>query len=179
MLGWFKRYPMVDFPKPRVEFAPWRTEVEGDELTFVSVCHGGSALVTYPQEGFGLRVDTDSDETFALEARFLSKEKRALVTFGFAYVSAFRVLDEHGLGELWEAARKDRTGTLSTFRVRGHKWQYESELSWLTLGDEHDYSFLVSTGFQCLEVVAPKEPLIQLKPATVESLDVIPTPPPS
>lgn len=131
--------------------------------------------MTFPQERLELSA-TSFEMGTVLEANFLSKEKRSVVCFSFAHVSAFRVLDEDGLTELWHASAKTPRPAQTTFRVRGHKWQFESELSWLMGGTEDFYSFMIATDGDCLEVVSSKEPSIELRPAEVSKFEVIETP---
>ncbi|WP_114520478.1 hypothetical protein [Altererythrobacter sp. ZODW24] len=149
-----------------IEFAPWPTEVENDELIFVGVKYGGYAKTEFVQEGLSLELELDyGDESDGLEVTFISREKKAGVCFSFDNVSAFRVLDEHGLVELWSASSSTPRPAQTTFKVKGHKWQDESELSWVMSSCE--YSFMVATGSNCLEVIANCEPTVTLLPATV------------
>lgn len=149
-----------------IEFAEWRTEVENDQLTLVAIRYGGWAKTDLVQEGISLELavgqgDTDGD----LEATFISLEKRAGVRFAFENVSAFRVLDEHGLVDLWLASDDRPRPANTTFKVKGHKWQRESELSWFMADCE--YSFMIATSLDCLEVVAKREPRVTMLPAVV------------
>ena len=89
-----------------------------------------SKKVDFVSDGFSLELPaSDAAEAGALEATFLSREKRAAVVFTFSDVSAFRVLDEHGLTDMWEASSKAQRPAHTTFRVKGHKWQQESFLT--------------------------------------------------
>lgn len=153
-----------------IEFAPWSTVVEEDELWLVRLRYGDSpGRVDFPSEGFSLELpESDSVQIGTLEATFLSREKRGVVVFGFDNVIAFRVLDEHGLVDLWNASARSPRPARTTFRVKGHKWQEESFLSWFTAGCE--FSFMIATGWDCLEVVASTEPVIELRAANVVEL---------
>jgi hypothetical protein len=150
-----------------IEFAAWPTLVENDELHLVSLRYGDDAKkVDFVSEGFSLELPgNETGTTSALEATFLSREKRAAVVFAFDNVSAFRVLDEHGLVDMWNASASASRPAQATFKVKGHKWQEESFLSWVM--PQCEWSFLVATGWDCLEVVTPTEPTIELRPATV------------
>ena len=154
-----------------IKFSEWRTEVENDDLAFVGLGYGGYERIEYVKDGFSIELGLADDESDgALEATFISREKKAGVKFSFANVSAFRVLDEHGLVDLWNASKLQSRPAQTTFKVKGHKWQTESELSWLMPGCE--YSFMIATGWNCLEVIANCEPTITLLPAVVREIAV-------
>ena len=150
-----------------IEFAPWSTLVENDDLHLVSLRFDrATQRIDFVSEGFGLELPGRNDKKVgALEAVFLSREKRAAVVFSFDDVSAFRVLDEHGLVDMWEASGRTARPAHTTFKVKGHKWQEESFLSWFMRDCE--YSFVVATEWDCLEVVAGAEPNVELRAATV------------
>lgn len=159
--------PAINTALHGLEFAPWRTPVEDDDLFLMGLKYGGSAPheVTFPGEGFSLALDgTEGPNNYELEATFLSREKRAAVFFGFNKVSAFRVLDEGALLDLWEASEAAPRPTSSTFLVRGHKWQDESFLAW---GLEGQYSYMVATDGECLEIVTVGQPVVEFRPAIV------------
>jgi len=118
-----------------------------------------------------LPTDLDVPKAQELEALFFSRQQRAVVTFTFKKVNAFRVLDEGGLLEVWEASSKKPRPAGTTFRVRGHGWQGESVLAWVHGTDKEHYSFMIATGWECLEVVAFEEPAVVLRPAVVTPYD--------
>ncbi|PKP93256.1 MAG: hypothetical protein CVT77_06320 [Alphaproteobacteria bacterium HGW-Alphaproteobacteria-16] len=150
-----------------IEFAPWNTVVESDDLHMVRLRYGeGPSKVDFPSDGFALELPGDEvGRTSRLEATFLSREKRAAVVFYFENVSAFRVLDEHGLLDIWNASMHLPRPANSTFKVRGHKWQEESFLSWEMF--DCKFSLMIATNWDCLEVVTADEPRVELKPAIV------------
>jgi len=98
---------ILDLTADGVQFAEWRTEVENDDLTLLSLTLG---------------------EGRSLTAVFEAQTLRSQVVFAFAETRAFRVLDEGGLLELWAASRVHPRPASTTFRVRGHQWQAESPL---------------------------------------------------
>lgn len=155
-----------------IQFEAWPTPVENDQLHLVSLRYGSAAKeVHIVEDGIALRLpEYDALETDDLEATFLSREKRAVVVFTFSNVSAFRVLDEHGLTELWQASSTQPRPAKTTFRVTGHKWQEESFLSWVMASCE--FSFMIATDWECLEVVSNFEPTIELRSAVVTNLSV-------
>lgn len=77
----------------------------------------------------------------------------------FDTVSAFRVLDEHGLTQLWEKTAElgGRPGQ-TTFKVRNHLWTEESLISFL--GAQDGWSFVIASDWDCVEIVALTPPTI-------------------
>jgi hypothetical protein len=150
-----------------IEFAAWSTIVENDELHLVGLRYGGgSSKMDFPNDGFSIELPgPEMCRTGSLEATFLSREKRAAVVFHFESVGAFRVLDEHGLLDMWGASARLPRPASTTFRVRGHKWQEESALSWEIFDCE--FSFMIATDWDCLEVVSASEPTVALHRAIV------------
>ena len=142
--------------------------MQDDDLTLVGVKYGGHAEIDFVKDGAAIGLTLDyADDQDQLEATFISREKMAGVVFRFERVSAFRVLDEHGLVELWNASKNEARPASTTFKVKGHLWQTESELSWIM--ENCEYSFMVATLWDCLEVVADCEPDIQMIPAVVRT----------
>jgi hypothetical protein len=129
---------ILDLTADGVVFAEWKTRVENDDLSMVSVNYVVSDYIQFPQEEIELRCPgTPEWRCCDLEAHFLSREKKAVARFVFKDVLAFRVLDEHGLLELWNASSISPRPAGTTFRVRGHRWQAESELVWIMAGREN------------------------------------------
>ena len=147
----------LDFTANGVEFAPWATVVEGDDLTLVSTTFKSGSYVDYPDEGVTLTLDGEDQPYGVLEAVFLSREKRRAVRFSCQSVWAFRVLDEGGLLELWEASSRTPRPAFATFRVRGHAWQDESVLMWVHGADSEHFSWMIATNAECLEIVTCEE----------------------
>ncbi len=150
-------------PSP-VEFAPWPTPIENDRLQLVEVVYGGTGLVIdLPPENLRVEVPAGRDEALpTLSALFLSFDQLKIYRVSCWKPSAFRVLDEHGLTELWNATSEQggRPGG-STFKVRNHLWNRESFLSFAMVG-EGAYSHLIVTDWDCLEIVAHEPPSVEL-----------------
>ena len=154
-----------------IEFAEWQTPVEFDELQLVDLKYQAATAVGFPQEGFSLRSPNKPLlEAGSLEATFLSRQKRSMVCFRFDAVAAFRVLDEHGLVDMWSSPARANPGS-ATFKVRGHQWQEESFLVWFHGTDKDQYSWMIATGWDCLEVVTNVHPDVHLFPAVVTDYD--------
>lgn len=149
-----------------IEFAPWETDVENDDLTLVGVRYGGHAAINFAKDDHTIELTLDYDDgENELEATFISREKMAGVVFYFNDVNGFRVLDEHGLVDLWNASKDTPRPASTTFKVKGHLWQTESELSWIMRDCE--FSYMVATNWDCLEVITGCEPSVKIIPAVV------------
>lgn len=76
----------------------------------------------------------------------------------FKAVSAFRVLDEHGLQELWEKTSElGGRPAASTFKVRNHAWTKESPITFVA---SDGWSYILATDFDCIEIVSVDAPSI-------------------
>ena len=156
--------PKSEWTVDSIEFAPWETTVADDELALASLSYVGTTKVAYAD--FELELPTTTASAACdLEAIFFSKEKHSAVGFSFRKVYAFRVLDEMGLAELWRASADRPRPTQSTFRVRGHRWQIESEPQWVLFAEPGGFSYLVATENDCLEVVCSEPPVIKIERA--------------
>ncbi|MGC6401534.1 hypothetical protein ACNI3Q_13255 [Sphingomonas sp. FW199] len=156
---------IVEQPKT-IEFAPWMTAVENDDLTLVGVRYGGHEAINFAKDDHTVELTLDYDDCEnELEATFISREKMAGVVFYFNDVDGFRVLDEHGLVDLWNASMDTPRPASTTFKVKGHLWQTESELSWIMRDCE--FSYMVATNGDCLEVITGCEPSVKIIPAVV------------
>ena len=149
-----------------IEFAPWPTDVEDDDLTLVGLRNGGHAAINFVKDVHTIELTLNyADCERGLEATFISREKMASVVFYFRDVSGFRVLDENGLVDLWNAPKNTPRPASTTFRVKGHLWQTESELLWIMRGCE--FSYMVATDWDCLELITDCEPSVKIIPAVV------------
>lgn len=92
--------------------------------------------------------------------RVFSVKLEAVYQIHFYDVGAFRVLDEHGLQEMIEALREN--DSFPTFRARHHGWSLESPLSF-HMGTEEGWSYVIMTGWDCVEVLSQSEPQIVLE----------------
>jgi len=136
-----QEHKILDLTADGVQFAEWQTIVQDDDLSLVSL-------------------NLTNDHT--LTATFSSHQQQSEVAFIFSNARAFRVLDEGGLLELWQAFKEKPRPAQSTFRVRGHQWQSESPLAWILGADEPYFSYMIATDWDCLEVVAFDPPEIRV-----------------
>jgi hypothetical protein len=156
----------------RVEFAPWETIVENDELWLADLAHRGTSYIGCQKRDLLLSLNQEPHpEVPELQARFFSIERSSLVCFSFSNVAAFRVQHERGYLELWEASVANDRPAMSTFRVRGHGWQNESFLNWW---DPSEFSYLIATNGDCLEVVTTTTPSITFEDVAISKLSKSP-----
>jgi hypothetical protein len=97
----------------------------------------------------------------ALSFRVRVQETGSTYRIFFERVSAFRVLDEHGLLELWEKTKELKGRPASTtFKIRNHLWTKESPISF---AHSDGWSFVVASDAACVEIVARTAPTITLE----------------
>ena len=149
---------MTDWPP--IEFARWETPIENDELHLVDLVYGDGSWSTEDRAGQRFEVPPVRPIFGGLIATFFSVEKRALFEIRSPDTFTFRMLDEHGLVDLWAASNARARPGRATFRVRHHGWHRESELSFVMSSAE--YSFVIATNWACLEIVVGQQPEIAL-----------------
>jgi hypothetical protein len=131
-----------------LEFARWETPFENDVVWVKDVAWRSGT----PQLVVVVEVEPSTDGGLDAAAR----------TYGVVFergVSAFRLLDEGGLLELWGSGAWSGA---RTFRVRNHAWTRESLLSFTPVPD--GWSYVIATHAECVEVIAPGPPQITLRP---------------
>ncbi|WP_155912071.1 hypothetical protein [Methylobacterium sp. 77] len=161
---------MPDQTPTGIVFSPWPTDVESDDLWLGRLSFDvGTPLVIFAKDNISYSLpSTNPNHDHSLEADFVSTDKKAVIRFAFQGVIAFRMLDENGLLELWEASNSDPRSAKTTFRARGHKWSDESFLVFMAGGSEQRSSYFIATEAHCLEVVCDAEPSVtNIGPALV------------
>ncbi|TXN70475.1 hypothetical protein [Methylobacterium sp. WL6] len=155
---------MSDPGIPDVEFAPWPTQVQNDGLDLVDLAFDPRVPPLPPDLQEGPSHPEGGTRAFGgtLRATFADPRGGRVARFAFRGVVAFRVLDEHGLLELWDASAKRPRPARTTFRVRGHGWTRESPLVFDKTGDVDPYSHMVATDDLCLEVVCTVKPIVTI-----------------
>ena len=157
-------WPDLDYTAKGIQFTPWPTEVQDDELYLGKLSYENKASIAQiAPDGLTLGLPAgDLSQSYMLEAYFVSVKKRLIVKFGFGEVIAFRVLDENALLELWDASQGNSRPARTTFRARGHKWQAESFLAFMSADSSPRFSYFVATEEECLEVVCKDEPVVSI-----------------
>ena len=153
-----------DWP-PDIQFAPWNTLVQNDELVLWRVNFEEPYSINYAlNEGL---ISSPKIGNVALaslfKATFLCRPRKSLIHFDFGEVRAFRVLNENSLLELWTQSETTPRPASTTFRARGHKWQRESVMTFMDASSAPRFSYFVATDFECLEVVCENEPSVTVE----------------
>lgn len=145
---------------PEIEFAEWPTIIENDALHLLDVIYkNGSETFTFTDPAADIVIPPERQMEDTLVARFFSFEQNAIFRISCS-PGAYRVLDEHGLVQLWEAsARQGGRPASTTFKVRNHGWSRESHLSF-AMGATDGYSYLVLTAWDCLELICGAPPTV-------------------
>lgn len=145
-----------------VEFADWSTPFRHGNIHIISVEYGtGPHEVVYREPDKTYRLNSDQPEDApALKAKILDTESNLLYEIAFPSILAFRVLDEHGLMELWGADTYEPKKLGATFLVRKHLWPKESPVTF-TCGMDGEWSYMIATDDDCLEIVSAAVPIIQ------------------
>ncbi|MEL6980237.1 MAG: hypothetical protein AAGM38_16380 [Pseudomonadota bacterium] len=140
-----------------LEFAPWRTPFSDAEVRILEVAYAPQPVQRCRE--FVITRLNGSSPAAALAVRVADIDVGVVYRASFGWISAFRVLDEHGLLQLW--AKTDELGgrpARTTFRVRNHAWSEESVISFS--GTSDGWSFIIASDDDCLEVVCPEPPVI-------------------
>jgi len=139
-------------------FDTWDTPFNLGELFLVNAMWGGDEWsVSYPGgKTYRLPIATGSKEILTLTVFHLETE--GLYELRFPSASAFRVLDEGGLLDIW--AEKETVH--NCFKVKGHGWSEESPVSF-AMGSDDGFSYFITTGDDCVEVVCDRPPEITFK----------------
>ena len=86
-----------------IEFSSWDTPFREGDIHIVSVEYGtGPFNVTYndPNRSYSINEDRPED-TPALIAKILDTTSEQLFALSFETITGYRLLDEHGLTEIW------------------------------------------------------------------------------
>lgn len=146
-----------------VEFAPWQTQIANATVDLLEVRYLDGRLESdYPQKGRRYRKGPRTPglpNACELAATLFVPDEERIYRIKYAGVEGFRVLDERGLMELWDATASGGRPANTTFRVRGHGWSRESPL---TFCYPHEcWSWMLASDWDCLEVVCNTEPVVE------------------
>ncbi|ABV38301.1 hypothetical protein Ssed_3697 [Shewanella sediminis HAW-EB3] len=139
-------------------FDTWDTPFNEGELFLVNATWGGDEWsVSYPDgKTYRLPMPTGSKEILTLTLFHLETE--AIYELRFQSASAFRVLDEGGLLDIWSEKQTNH----NCFKVKGHGWSEGSPVSF-AMGSDDGFSYCISTDDDCVEVVCDQPPEIFFK----------------
>jgi len=155
-----------------IELGEWSTPLLGKEIHILSAGYSKEN-----EFGLGLRREKHylienshfQNPTFTdLLVRVFCVDSEEVYQIQFSNVGGFRILDEHGLQEVFSAReKKTHWPTFPTFRLRHHGWTKESPASF-HMGTNDGWSYMVMTGWDCVEVLTIDEPRVTIE-SKVES----------
>ncbi|MCG9656861.1 hypothetical protein VME0621_03071 [Vibrio mediterranei] len=141
-----------------MEVKEWDTPFSEGTIYIVDLSWNGRHFsVTYPDgSGYELK-GSERHKDYALIVSVFHEETETLYDVMFETVSGFRLLDEGGLLELWAVGEKFPNCAL----IKGHQWSKESPITFIS-GYEDEWSHLMATSDECVEIVSHKHPDIKL-----------------
>jgi len=154
-----------------IEFGRWETPFENDTVWLVELTWGGGTSWSdeeRPQWTNRSLHKSPYDAVLVVLVTVHPPDQirsdpahDPLYRVSFDSVRAFRVLDEGGLPDFGYPDAQGRLPPGTTFRVRNHTWSKESLLAFLWADD--GWSYAITTGGDCIEVVAADPPVITLE----------------
>jgi len=143
-----------------LQFEEWETPFWGGDLQIIDLHWGDGSFSCRTKEGKEFKLEENPlFKNVELQAHILDLSDGCLYRINYSQVNGFRLLDEHGLLELWEERDKQKVKLKSTFKVKNHMWSKESPLTFFH-GNSDEWSHVVSTDNECLEVVCENTPSI-------------------
>ena len=141
-----------------MEFESWLTPFDSGDVWLVDLSWGAKEwTLEYPNGKKYSVSGSKAHEEYDLIARVFHVESETLYNICYGVVNGYRCLDEHGLTELWNGNSPKK----NTFKVKGHGWHKESPLTFF-MGNSEEWSHLLVTNDECLEVVCQKPPVVQV-----------------
>ena len=140
-----------------MEFEQWKTPFDSGTAWIVDLSWGVKEWTLEKPNGFKYTIfGSDSHRKDELIARVFHESSESLFEVVYESVNGFRILDEHGLTEIWN----DSPPKANTFKVKNHGWHKESPLTFF-MGNDNEWSHLIATDEECLEVVCHDSPEIR------------------
>ena len=140
-----------------MQFDTWSTPFEFGTIFLVDLSWGTKTWTLEKADGTKYEIKGNEKlENINLIARVFHLKSEMLYEISFGIVNAYRCLDEHGLTDVWSS----NPPKVNTFKIKGHGWHKESPLSFF-MGSDSEWSFLLVTGDECLEVICRGEPKIR------------------
>ncbi len=143
-----------------IQFEEWKTPFSEGDLHIIDLHWGNGSFWCRKKEGKEFRLEGNPlFKNVELQAHVLNLNDGCLYKMSYSQVNGFRMLDEHGLLEIWGARDKQGIELKQTFKVKNHLWSRESPLTFFH-GHPDEWSHVVSTDNACLEVVCGETPSI-------------------
>jgi len=139
-----------------MQFDTWSTPFEHGTIFLVDLSWGAKTWTLEKADGTKYEIKgNDKLDNVDLVARVFHLESEMLYEIAFGIVNGHRCLDEHGLTEIWSS----NPPQTNTYKIKGHSWHNESPLSFF-MGNDNEWSYLIVTGDECLEVICRNEPSV-------------------
>ena len=140
-----------------MEFETWSTPLENGTVWLVDLSWGTESWSLEKPDGTKYEIPgVSAHRNHDLVARVFHEETEALYKISFNSVNGFRCLDEHGLTEIWNSKGQ----RANSFMIKKHGWHKESPLTFF-MGNENEWSHLVVTSDEWLEVVCRDTPTVE------------------
>ncbi len=142
----------------KMEFGTWSTLFEAGKVWLVDLSWGTKEWTLEKSDGKTYKImGNESHKNNDLIARVFHEDTESLYEISYEQVNGYRCLDEHGLTEIWSSNHP----TKNTFKVKNHGWHKESPLTFF-MGNPDEWSHLLITDDECLEVICQSTPQIKL-----------------
>lgn len=150
----------------KIQFEEWKTPFEEGDLSILDLHWENDSFFYQTRDRKVVRLERNLlNKEIELQVHIIDLSTEFVYEINFFKVNGFRLLDEHGLLEIWEARDRKGINLNATFKVRNHLWSKESPLTFFH-GNSGEWSHLISTENECLEVVCIEAP-------TIRSLDQV------
>jgi len=137
-----------------MEMKPWDTPINQGELSVLAVNYGRDDWGLSCEQGSYVHQMPHQSSSHTLTITVFHLLTESIYELRFEHVGAYRVLDEHGLLDMW-SHKTDVTG--NCFKVRNHAWAEESPVSFMT-NTIDGWSYMISTDWDCVEVLTEADP---------------------
>lgn len=136
-----------------MEIQSWETPIGNGDIFIINLVWGcRDWYVEYP-DGLRYEVSTPGLTADDLKVQIFHSKTETLYEMYCESPGAYRMLDEHGLMEIWSSDKI----LPNTFKVSSHGWSNESPLSFFHHSKD-GWSYIIATDGECLEVVTRLEP---------------------
>ncbi len=157
----------------KVEFERFDSILSNSELEIINLQWGGGNLSSWHRvtnESY-VNKGLEGFEDYSLQIDVFSLAHRAIYRLKFGYEYGFRLLDEGGLLEFWGSKDYDYNKLGSLIKVKYSPWREESIIPFVY---SNEYSFLIITCNECVEVITDDSPKIEfVKEVEVKAGNII------
>jgi len=145
------------------EIKIWETPFKDGDIEIISTIWGdGSLDAGYCDKRDTYSLEPTINHLYELSIEVFHRQTNSIYGVFFESISAFRMLDENGLLEIWEARDTQSIEFSNTYYIKDHQWSKESFISFYQ-SYQHEWSFLLATDFMCVEILSSDHPKIMKK----------------